>query len=89
MTQFDIIKRMTHFIMTRIERQGFSDKMDSNQDIYSYLPNYTQYRLIRTTFIRTKYILNLLEFKDQKMEIVSMILGKFTNYLAHDKIVDF
>ena len=31
MTQFDIIKRMTHFIMTRIERQDFNDKMDLNK----------------------------------------------------------
>ena len=79
---------MTHFIMTWIERQDFNDKMDLNQDIYKYLPNYTQYHLIRTTFIRTKYVLNLLEFKDQRMEIVSIILGQFTNYLTH-KIIDF
>ena len=58
---------------------------------------YTQYHLIRTTFIRTKYLtsqkfqgLSVLDFeklRTKKFEIVSMILEKFT-YLAH-KIIDF
>ena len=51
MTQFDIIKRMTHFVMTRIEMQDFNDKMDLNLDIYRYLITAKCHKVSRVTLI--------------------------------------